>query len=143
MRISDWSSDVCSSDLVPGLARAQALEKKEVTIAVGGQALIYYLPLSIANLNGYFKDEGLNAKVIDFAGGSKALQAVVGGSADVVSGAFEHTINLQRSEEHTSELQSLMRISYAVFCLKKTKKKMSNYHKRTKIHYVKLKYNQH
>src|SRR3546814_13100965 len=77
MRISDWSSDVCSSDLVPGLARAQALEKKEVTIAVGGQALIYYLPLSIANIKGYFKDEGLDAKVIDFAGGSKALQAVV------------------------------------------------------------------
>src|SRR3546814_2073697 len=95
MRISDWSSDVCSSDLVPGLARAQALEKKEVTIAVGGQALIYYLPLSIARMNGYFKDEGLDAKVVDFAGGSKALQAVVGGSADVVSGAFEHTIFLQ------------------------------------------------
>src|SRR5690606_16921106 len=56
---------------------------------------IYYLPLSIANINGYFKDEGLDAKIIDFAGGSKALQAVVGGSADVVSGAFEHTITLQ------------------------------------------------
>jgi NitT/TauT family transport system substrate-binding protein len=51
--------------------------------------------LSIANINGYFKDEGLDAKIIDFAGGSKALQAVVGGSADVVSGAFEHTISLQ------------------------------------------------
>ncbi|NYT86337.1 ABC transporter substrate-binding protein [Pollutimonas harenae] len=81
--------------VAPGIVRAQELEKKEVSIAVGGQALIYYLPLSIANLNGYFKDEGLDAKVVDFAGGSKALQAVVGGSADVVSGAFEHTINLQ------------------------------------------------
>src|SRR5690606_9090521 len=84
-----------AATVVPGAARAQALEKKEVLIAVGGQALIYYLPLSIANLNGYFKDEGLNAQIVDFAGGSKALQAVVGGSADVVSGAFEHTINLQ------------------------------------------------
>ncbi|MGE4370464.1 MAG: ABC transporter substrate-binding protein [Burkholderiaceae bacterium] len=79
----------------PAIVRAQSLETKDVTIAVGGKALIYYLPLSIADINGYFKDEGLNAKVIDFAGGSKALQAVVGGSADVVSGAFEHTINLQ------------------------------------------------
>lgn len=79
----------------PGILRAQSLETTDVTIAVGGKALIYYLPLSIADLRGYFKDEGLNAKVIDFAGGSKALQAVVGGSADVVSGAFEHTINLQ------------------------------------------------
>lgn len=85
---------------VPGLARAQQLEKKDVTIAVGGQALIYYLPLSIAHINGYFKDEGLDAKIVDFAGGSKALQAVVGGSADVVSGAFEHTINLQSKGQY-------------------------------------------
>ncbi|TAL91499.1 MAG: transporter substrate-binding domain-containing protein [Candidimonas sp.] len=79
----------------PTLARAQGIEKKDVQLAVGGQALIYYLPLTIAERKGYFKDEGLNATVIDFAGGSKALQAVVGGSADVVSGAFEHTIMLQ------------------------------------------------
>ncbi len=84
-----------AATFAPALVRAQQLEKKDVSIAVGGQALIYYLPLSIANINGYFKDEGLDAKVIDFAGGSKALQAVVGGSADVVSGAFEHTITLQ------------------------------------------------
>lgn len=84
-----------AASVAPGIVRAQDVEKKDVSIAVGGQALIYYLPLSIANINGYFKDEGLNAQVIDFAGGSKALQAVVGGSADVVSGAFEHTITLQ------------------------------------------------
>lgn len=89
-----------ASAAVPGLARAQQLEKKDVTIAVGGQALIYYLPLSIAHINGYFKDEGLDAKIVDFAGGSKALQAVVGGSADVVSGAFEHTINLQSKGQY-------------------------------------------
>ncbi|MGB3835368.1 substrate-binding domain-containing protein [Castellaniella sp.] len=82
---------------LPGLARAQVdtPEKPSLTIAVGGQALIYYLPLSVAHLKGYFKEEGLDATIADFAGGSKALQAVVGGSADVVSGAFEHTINLQ------------------------------------------------
>lgn len=80
---------------LPGLVRAQGLEKTSLTIAVGGQSLIYYLPLSVAHLKGFFKDEGLDAQIVDFAGGSKALQAVVGGSADVVSGAFEHTINLQ------------------------------------------------
>ncbi len=80
---------------LPSLGRAQEIEKKNITVAVGGKALIYYLPLSIAEVNGYFEDEGLKVKVADFAGGSKALQAVVGGSADVVSGAFEHTINLQ------------------------------------------------
>ncbi|MCS6811884.1 MAG: ABC transporter substrate-binding protein, partial [Tepidimonas sp.] len=44
---------------------------------------------------GYFKAEGLDVTIVDFAGGARALQAVVGGSADVVSGAFEHTINMQ------------------------------------------------
>ena len=71
----------------------QAPEKKDVTIAVGGKSLYYYLPLSIAEQLGYFKDEGLNVKIVDFQGGSRSLQAVVGGSADVVSGAFEHTIS--------------------------------------------------
>ena len=83
----------------PGLARANALETKEVRIAVGGKALTYYLPLSVAELLGYFKDEGLDVSIADFAGGSRALQAVVGGSADVVSGAFEHTINLQAKKQ--------------------------------------------
>jgi len=81
--------------LAPAIVRAQQLEKKDVTIAVGGKALIYYLPLTIAERQGYFKDEGLNVTIPDFAGGAKALQAVVGGSADVVSGAFEHALNLQ------------------------------------------------
>lgn len=79
----------------PAIVRAQKLEKPEVHIAVGGKALVYYLPLTIAEQRGYFKDEGLDVTISDFAGGSKALQAVVGGSADVCSGAYEHTINLQ------------------------------------------------
>ncbi|GIX24635.1 MULTISPECIES: ABC transporter substrate-binding protein [Caldimonas] len=75
--------------------RAQALEKPKLTIAVGGKNLLYYLPLTVAETLGYFKDEGLDLTIADFAGGSRALQAVVGGSADVVSGAFEHTLNMQ------------------------------------------------
>ncbi|HLR12853.1 MAG TPA: ABC transporter substrate-binding protein [Burkholderiaceae bacterium] len=83
----------------PSILRAQTLERKDVHIAVGGKALTYYLPLSVAELLGYFEDEGLDVKVSDFAGGSKALQAVVGGSAHVVSGAFEHTLNLQSKKQ--------------------------------------------
>jgi NitT/TauT family transport system substrate-binding protein len=79
----------------PALVRAQALEKPKLTIAVGGKNLLYYLPLTIAESLGYFKAEGLDVTIADFAGGSRALQAVVGGSADVVSGAFEHTLNMQ------------------------------------------------
>ena len=84
-----------ASATLPGLALAQSIEKPKLTIAVGGKNLFYYLPLTIAEQLGYFKDEGLDVTVVDFAGGSKALQAVVGGSADVVSGAFEHTVNMQ------------------------------------------------
>lgn len=76
-------------------AWAQALEKSKITIAVGGKSLFYYLPLTIAERRGYFRDEGLTAEIVDFPGGARALQAMVGGSADVVSGAYEHTINMQ------------------------------------------------
>jgi NitT/TauT family transport system substrate-binding protein len=81
--------------LAPFGAMAQALEKPKITIAVGGKPLLYYLPLTIAEKRGYFKDEGLTVEIVDFPGGAKALQAMVGGSADVVSGAYEHTINMQ------------------------------------------------
>lgn len=114
-----------AAGVLPTVARAQALEKKDVAIAVGGQALIYYLPLSIADANGYFKDEGLNVKILDFAGGSRALQAVVGGSADVVSGAFEHTISLQsKGQEYSSFVQQGMT---PMIVLAVSKKTMPNY----------------
>ena len=80
---------------LPALVRAQTPEKPKTTIAVGGKNLLYYLPLTIAEQLGYFKAEGLDVTIVDFAGGARALQAVVGGSADVVSGAFEHTVNMQ------------------------------------------------
>jgi NitT/TauT family transport system substrate-binding protein len=85
---------------LPALVRAQALEKPKLTIAVGGKNLLYYLPLTIAETRGYFKDEGLDVTIDDVAGGSRALQAMIGGSADVVSGAFEHTINMQVKGQH-------------------------------------------
>jgi NitT/TauT family transport system substrate-binding protein len=80
---------------LPARLRAQALEKPKLTLAVGGKNLLYYLPLTIAEQRGYFKAEGLDVSIADFAGGARALQALVGGSADVVSGAFEHTVNMQ------------------------------------------------
>lgn len=79
----------------PALVRAQTLEKPKLTLAVGGKNLLYYLPLTVAEQLGYFKAEGLDISIVDFAGGAQALRALVGGSADVVSGAFEHTVNMQ------------------------------------------------
>jgi len=82
--------------LTAGAARAQtaALEKPTIQLAVGGKTLIAYLPLTIAERRGYFQKEGLKVEISDFAGGAKALQALVGGSADVVCGAYEHTISM-------------------------------------------------
>jgi NitT/TauT family transport system substrate-binding protein len=86
---------------LPGVACAQGapLERKDVHLAVGGKAALYYLPLTVAEQLGYFKAEGLDVKISDFAGGAQSLRAVVGGSADVVSGAYEHTINMQAQKQ--------------------------------------------
>jgi len=76
-------------------AHAASLEKPSLVLAVGGKTTLYYLPLTIAEQLGYFKEEGLSVEIQDFPGGAKALQALIGGSADVVSGAYEHTIVMQ------------------------------------------------
>ena len=85
---------LCLAAVAPN-AFAQAPEKPKITIAVGGKSLFYYLPLTIAVQNGYFKAEGLDVELQDFPGGARALQALLGGSADVTSGAYEHTITQQ------------------------------------------------
>ncbi len=66
-----------------------------VRIAIGGQKQFLYLPTTLAQELGYYKDEGLDVELQDFPGGAKALQALVGGSADVVSGFYDHTIQMQ------------------------------------------------
>ncbi|MBB4002576.1 ABC transporter substrate-binding protein [Aurantimonas endophytica] len=88
------SAALMAATLLTSAAQAEP-EQKDVTIAVGGKVALYYLPLNIADLKGYFADEGLNVQIVDFQGGSKSVQAVVGGSADVLSSSFEHVVNLQ------------------------------------------------
>ena len=56
---------------------------------------MFYLPLTVVERLGYFKEAGLDVEISDFPGGARALQALVGGSADVVTGAFDHTIQMQ------------------------------------------------
>ncbi|MDR5813645.1 ABC transporter substrate-binding protein [Caballeronia sp. LZ033] len=108
------------------LAFAQAKpEQSKVSIAVGGKNLFYYLPLTIAERRNYFKDEGLEVEISDFAGGAKALQAAVGGSADVVSGAFEHTLLLQAKNQYFREFVLQGRAPQIVLAV--SKKTMPNY----------------
>ncbi|MGC2517537.1 MAG: ABC transporter substrate-binding protein [Burkholderiales bacterium] len=98
-----------------------ALEKPKVHIAVGGKSSLYYLPLTVAEQLGYFKAEGLEVTISDFAGGSPALRAVVGGSADVVSGAYEHTINLQSKKQYFQAFVSQGRLPQIAFGIASTR----------------------
>ena len=76
-------------------ARAQTT----VRLAVGGKSALFYLPLTVIERLGYFKEEGLDVEISDLPGGARALQALVGGSADVVTGAFDHTIQMQAKNQ--------------------------------------------
>src|SRR4051812_48220713 len=85
--------------LLPLGAQAQKPETAKVRLAVGGKSSLYYLPLTITERLGYFKDAGLDVEISDFAGGAKSLQALIGGSADVVTGSFDHTIQMQAKKQ--------------------------------------------
>ena len=109
---------------VPAVA-APKPEQAKVVIAVGGRSLFYYLPLTLADRLGYFKDEGLNVQIADFPGGAKALQAMVGGSADVVSGAFEHVVDMHAKGIDVQEF--VLQDRYSGIVLGLSKEKASTY----------------
>src|SRR5262245_6175442 len=89
-----------------GSAQTQGVEKKQVTLGVGGKATLYYLPLTICERLGYFKEQGLEVSTNDFRGGAQSLQALIGGSVDVVTGAYEHTIRMQaKGQDVTSVIE--------------------------------------
>jgi NitT/TauT family transport system substrate-binding protein len=87
--------------LTTGLAAAQA----KITVAVGGGACLCYLPTVLAKQLGEYDKAGLAVELVDLKGGSDALKAVLGGSADVVSGYFDHCVNLAAKKQ---ELQAFV-----------------------------------
>jgi NitT/TauT family transport system substrate-binding protein len=100
---------------------AQAIEKKQVTLGVGGKTALYYLPLTICERLGYFKEQGLDVTINDFRGGAQSLQALVGGSVDVVTGAYEHTIRMQAKGQDIRALIELGRFPGIVVGVRKEK----------------------
>jgi len=64
-------------------------------LTVGGKSAIFYLPLSVTERLGYFKQAGLDVEIADVQSGARALQSLIGGSADVGVGTFDHTIQMQ------------------------------------------------
>ena len=78
----------------PSIFPTPASAQSKVTIAVGGGACLCYLPTVLAKQLGEYEKAGLAVDLVDLKGGSDALKAVLGGSADVVSGYFDHCVNL-------------------------------------------------
>src|SRR5262244_3013882 len=82
------------------LALASGAAVSKITIAIGGASCLCYLPTVLAKQLGEFEKAGLQVEMVDFKGGSQALTAVIGGSADVVSGYFDHCVNLAAKNQH-------------------------------------------
>ncbi len=77
-----------------------AASAQKVTLAIGGASCLCYLPTMLAHQLGEFKKAGVEVDVVQFKGGSELLKAVMGGSADVVSGYFDHCVNLAAKGQH-------------------------------------------
>ena len=80
-----------------------------VRIAIGGQTQMVYLTTTLAQELGFYREEGLDVELQDFQGGAKALQALVGGSADVVSGYYDHTIQMAAEQRELVAFVTMLR----------------------------------
>src|SRR3546814_10889893 len=118
MRISDWSSDVCSSDL-------SIRQLYQHVLPARGHVLIKGDPAQVADvMEEWYRDkacDGFNIVAPYLPGGLEGIVDLL--VPELQRRGLFRTEYEGRSEEHTSELQSLMRISYAVLCLKKKKEK--------------------
>jgi NitT/TauT family transport system substrate-binding protein len=107
-----WAAALSAAIIVCGPAAAQTKtppEKKDVHIGAASVG-ITYLPVILAKQLGYFRDEGLNVTIAAFSGGSKALEAMLGGSTDMVAGAYSNTITM------AAKGQKLVTIAAQVQC---------------------------
>lgn len=90
-------------------------ERRSVVLAVGGKTAVAYLPLTIAVEKGFFAAQGIEVDVQDLQGGARALQALVAGSADVVIGYYDHTIQMQAKNKELTAITLIGR--YPAFVL--------------------------
>src|SRR3546814_4628404 len=121
MRISDWSSDVCSSDLSPAGTYLQEHQVAKADFNSYGARRGNHEVM----MRGTFANIRIRNEMTPGVEGGITKHIPSGAQMPIYDAAMKYKAEgtpLVRSEEHTSELQSLMRISYAVFCLKKKKK---------------------
>src|SRR6266853_5448245 len=103
----------------PRAGSAQQLEKLSVRLGVANKSHLYYLPVTLAERRGYFKDYGLNVSIVDFEGGSQSLDALLGGSVDLVTGAYEHVLHMQAKGQDIRALIELGRFPGIVLAVRK------------------------
>src|SRR5215475_9949591 len=100
-------------------ARAQQLEKPSIRLGVANKQHLYYLPLTLAERRGHFRDYGLDVAITDFEGGSQSLDALLEGTVDVVTGAYEHTLRMQAKGQDVRALIELGRFPGIVLGVRK------------------------
>lgn len=130
-----WSSALLWSGAW-SLTYAAQLEQGSITLAVGGQGLFYYLPVTIAQQRGYFAAEGLDLEIVDFPGGAKSLQAVIGGSAEFAAGSFEHVLRMQAKGQPLRAITLLAR--YPAMVLALATPAFARYHTATDLRGMKI-----
>lgn len=113
------SAIVLVSTLIVGCGTESGGKKEEVVLAIGGKTAVAYLPLTVAEQKGFLEEEGLVVEVQDLQGGAKALQALVAGSADVVIGYYDHTIQMQAKNKDITAIALLARYPGLVLAVRR------------------------
>ena len=103
----------------PRAAGAQQVERSSLRLGVANKAHLYYLPLTLAERRGHFKDYGLTITTSDFEGGGQSLEALLAGSVDVVTGAYEHTLRTQAKGQDIRAVIELGRFPGVVLAVRK------------------------
>jgi NitT/TauT family transport system substrate-binding protein len=103
----------------PRAGRAQQAGKAPLRLGVANRSHLYYLPVTLAERRGYFKDYGLDVAIADFEGGADSLDALMRGAIDVVAGAYEHTLRMQAKGKDVRAVIELGRFPGIVLAVRK------------------------
>jgi NitT/TauT family transport system substrate-binding protein len=102
-----WSALLLSTALL--VSNCTTKTSAPIRIAIGGQAQLIYLAATMAQQLDYYKAEGLNVELLDFPGGQKSLEALLGGSTDVVCGFYDHTIQMAAKGQSIQSFVTILR----------------------------------
>src|SRR5262249_60903930 len=101
------------------LAHGQRLERTSLKLGVANKAHLYYLPVTLAERRGYFRDYGLAIALSDFEGGGQTFDALLAGSVDIAAGAYEHVLRAQAMGQDIRAVMGLGRFPGVVLAVGK------------------------